>query len=231
MKLRDNFIFLILNLLFFSFAAKQSFSQNKEDETRAEWIFNLSYGITWENEDHISSFTIGVFSSQSLYDELLKLAQTKTIKRKAVIVIRYTKVEDIQANQIIYVSKNENANLSSVYKKVKNKNVLIISDRSKQPDYSIINFNKTDNKNPKPFSINAKLADENHIKFSKQMLKIGGTRETIQKIYAETNRKFLAEQKALEEKKKETDSLKQRILFLEKENKKLQDRINQNSEK
>ena len=203
----SKFTILIISFFIFLFISKQSFSQKTadktEDEIRAEWIFNLSYGITWEDETNIASYTIGVFSSKGLFTELQKQAKTKTIKGKPVEVIRYLNYSDIQANHIVYVSKNENAYLQFVYQKLKGKNSLIMSDRSKQPEYSIINFNKVDNKNPKPFSINIRLADQNHITFSKQLLKIGGSREVIQKIYAETNRKLLAEQKALEQKKKE----------------------------
>ena len=94
-----------------------------------------------------------------------------------------------------------------MYQKLKGKNVLIISDRSHQPQFSIINFAKTGK--TIPFLINDKLAVINHIKISKQLLKIGDNREILQDIYAETNRNLQVTLKKSEEKDREIDSLKQ----------------------
>ncbi len=212
MKLYGKFTLFIISLFLFSFTVKQSYAQQTEDEQRAQWIFNISYGITWEEESNITSYTIGVFSSKSLFEELQKQAKTRTIKGKPVEVIRYLNYNDIQANHIVYVSRNENAYLGFVYQKLKGKNVLIMSDRSKQPSYSIINFRKPDPKDPKPFDINTRLAEQNHIILSRQLIRTGGSRQDIQKMYAETNRKFLAEQKKLDEKKKEIAD-KERLLL------------------
>jgi len=195
-------IFILSVFMIFA-VNKQVIAQQTEDAQRAEWIFNIAYGVTWENEADITSYTIGVFSSKSIFNELQKQAATKKIKGKPVKIIRYLNYKDIQANHIVYVSKNENAYLGFVYQKLKGKNVLIMSDRSKQPEYSILNFRKTGPNDTKPFDINDRLAEQNHIKFTTQLLKLGGNRAMLQKIYAETNRKFLAKQKALDEKKKE----------------------------
>ncbi|NPA68498.1 MAG: DUF4154 domain-containing protein [Chlorobi bacterium] len=200
-----------LLFLFFSVFSKQSIAQQTGDAKTAQWIFNISAGITWEDENKITSYTIGVFSSKGVFNELQKLAKSTKIKGKPVEVVRYLDYSDIQANHIVYVSRNENAYLGFVYQRLKGKNVLIISDRSKQPEYSIINFLKVEKSGAPPFSINTTLANQNRIKISKQLLKIGGSRQDIQKIYAETNRKLLAEQKALEEKKKEIAD-KERLL-------------------
>ncbi|MCF6185782.1 MAG: YfiR family protein [Bacteroidales bacterium] len=211
-----------LFLLVFSFGFKQSSAQLKSKETiRAEWIFNIADGVTWENEQNIDTFTIGVFSSEKMYIELKESAKTKKIKGKSVKIIRYLNYNDIKANNIVYVSKNENAYLGFVYQKLKGKNVLIISDRSHQPQFSILNFDKIGE--TKPFLINDKLAVINHIKISKQLLKIGSNREVLQKIYSETNGNLQITLQELKEKDKETDSLKQVIKTLEKLLKKYED--------
>ncbi len=217
MKRQSKFTIFIISLLILSFTVKQSFAQQTEDQQRAQWIFNISYGVTWENEDNITTYTIGVFSSKSLFDELQKLAKTGTIKGKPVEIIRYLNYADIQANHIVYVSRNENAYLGFVYQKLKEKNVLIMSDRSKQPAYSIINFRKNDPKDPKPFDINSRLASQNNIIFSRNLIRTGGSREAIQKMYAATNKKFLAEQKKLDAKIKEIADKEK--LLTEQENK------------
>ncbi len=212
MKLINKYLFFSILIISVFFSGKQIFAQTKtEDALRAEWIYNIAAGVTWENEANITSYTIGVFSSKNIFTELQKLAKNRSIKGRPVEVVRYLNYNEIQANHIVYVSRNENAYLGFVYQNLKGKNVLIMSDRSKQPEYSIINFLKQEKKGAKPFELNVRLAEQNHIQLSRQLLKIGGNREVLQKIYAETNRKLLAEQKALEEKKKEIAE-KERLL-------------------
>ncbi|MCD6556613.1 MAG: YfiR family protein [Bacteroidales bacterium] len=224
MKPLSKITLLIISFIIFSFTVKQSFAQQTEDEQRAHRIFTIAQGVTWENEDTITTYTIGVFSSETLFDELQKSAKTETIKGKPVKIIRYLNYADIQANQIVYVSRKENAYLGFVYKKFKGKNVLIVSEQSRQPEYSILNFRKIDPKDPKPFDINSKLAELNHIILSKQLIRVGGNRQDIRIMYAATNKKFKDEQKKLDEKRSEIDSLKLRILFLEKKIKDLENK-------
>ncbi len=97
-----------------------------------------------------------------------------------------------------------------------------MSDRSKQPEYSIINFRKVSPKNPKPYDINTELAKQNKIILSRQLLRTGGTRVNIQKLYAETNKSLQKANKIIEEKNKEIDSLKTIINQQEKRIKKLE---------
>ncbi len=190
-----SFVFLVA-LITLSF--NKMYSQS-EESVRAMWVFNIVPGVTWESKESISKYTIGVFSSEKEYAALNKLAP-RLINGKPVEVIKYEKIEDIKPNHIIFVTKNENANLGFIYQKLKGKNVLIISDRSKQPQYSVINLNKpSDSK--QPFTINTPLYKEQKLKFSLPLLRLGGDRTELKKIQAETNRKLLAEKKELENKK------------------------------
>ncbi len=217
------FIYFTLLLLSQIFIQKTN-AQTLEEVQRAEWIFNIAWGVTWENEENISTFTIGVFSSKTEYDQIKKVAATKTFKGKPVQIVRYTNYSGIETNQIIYVTKNENAYLQFVYEKLKGKNVLIISDRSRQPQYSVINFLKID-ENPKKFDLNLKFGEAQGLTFSTQLKKLGGDRDVLQSIYAETNRKLLEEQKILEEKKKEIDDKEKLLINQEKRIKNQRDSI------
>ena len=216
---------ILILLLFFS--VQSSAQQENNITKRAENIFNLSNEVIWENENKIDTFVVGVFSSENIFNELKKTAEVRKIKKKTVEIIRYLDYEDIRANHIVYVSGNENAFLGFVYQKLKGKNVLIMSDRSKQPAFSIINFNKTDINNSKPYSINSELAAQNHIKFSKQLIQTGGNKQDIQKLYTEKNQALLNANIIIQKQNKEINSLKQRILFLEEKIKDLEHEINQ----
>ncbi len=189
-------ICLISFIMIFGLFTNKSFSQTGE-RIRAIWIFNIAPGVTWEGLEKDTVFTIGVFSSNEEFIEISKMAKTRRIKNKRVKVIKYANYKDVKPNHIIFVTKNENANLSLIYKKLKGENVLIISDRSHQPQYSVINLNKTSAK--QPFTINGELCKMQKLKLSVQLLRLGGNRVELKKIQAETNKKLLEEKKRLSE--------------------------------
>lgn len=199
-------------------------SAQTEELLRAEWIINIAHGVSWEDESNISEYKIGIFSSEEALKTLEKLAKSRTIKNKPIKIVKYTNYEDVKPDHIVYVTKNENAYLGFIYTKLKGKNVLIISDRSKQPEYSVINFLKFEEGMSKRFEINNQLSDSQKLKFSTQLLKLGGDREVLQRIYAETNKKLIEiqknlKQKDLEIKEKDEQLKKQEIKLEELENK------------
>lgn len=200
-------------LFLFSIVSKNAHSQTDEEQ-RALWLFNIAYGVSWENEDKISSYTIGVYSSKTEFEAIEKLAASRTIKGKPVEVYRYSEYQDIKPHHIVYVSRNENSYLAFVYEKFKDKNVLLVSDRSRQPEYSVINFNKLDE--TKKFSLNDNLGAKQNLIFSLQIQKLGGDRELLQRIYSETNKKLKAEQAILEQKKKEIKDKEKQLAEFEK---------------
>ena len=216
-KFQKYFIIIIFSV---TLSSERIYAQT-EDQLRAEWIFNIASGVSWENESNISEYTFGVFSSEEEATHTIeKLAKSRTIKGKPVKIVKYTNYEDIKPNHIVYVTKNENAYLGFVYQKLKGKNVLIISDRSKQPEYSVINFLNFESSKSKRFEINKQLADTQKLKFSTQLLKLGGDREVLQAIYAEANRKLFEMQKKMEQKELE---IKEKDKILKEQEKKLKE--------
>jgi PAS domain S-box-containing protein len=200
----------IISSFIFIFQASVKLNAQTEDEIRAQWIFNIAYGVTWENESSVSKYTIGVFSSPKAAEELKKMAASRTIKGKPVEIIRYSNYNDVEPNHIVYVSRNENAYLGFIYQKLNGKNVLVISDRSKQLEYSVINLRKP-GEGSQPFDINSQMYRKQRLEFSQNVLRLGGDREILRAMQAETNKRLLAEQKLLEQKKQEIDE-KERLL-------------------
>lgn len=194
------------NLLFFAIltlvSSNKGYAQTGA-EVRAKWIFNIAPGVTWENEENISKYTIGVFSSNNEFIALKKLAETRLINGKPVDVVKYENYKDVKPNHIVFVTKNENANLGFIYQKLKGKNVLIISDRSRQPDYSVINFNHANAK--QPFTINGSLYRMQKLKLSLALIRVGGDRQELKKMQNETNKRLLFDKQELEKKKIEIE--------------------------
>jgi len=208
MKEFRKYYILIILLSVILFSSNKMYSQSAES-VRAMMIFTIAPGVVWESNANISKYTIGVFSSNKEFEELKKLAASRPINGKPVEVIRYFSYSDVAPNHIVYVTKSENSNLGFIYKKLLGKNVLIISDRSKQPEYSVVNFNKIGSN--QAFTINTPLYKKQRLKFSLSLLRLGGDRNELKRIQAETNRKLLAEKKELERKKLEIEEKEKQL--------------------
>lgn len=184
------------------------------DQIKAMWIYNLAYGVDWPNEDTIKTFTIGVFSSVKAYDEIKALSKDRTIKGKPVRVIRFKNYNSIVPTHILYVTKNENAYIDIIYETVKNKPVLIFSDRSSRPQFSVINFLPLD-KGSKKFGINTKTAEKQNLVISKMVLKLGGSEDVLRDLYNETERELKQEHKKLEAKRQEIQEKENQLVLQE----------------
>ena len=210
---------IILSLSLILSIGIDSFSQNGAQD-RAMYLFNICYGVTWENEKDIEKITMAVLSDDEEFTALKKLAESRVIGGKPVEVTKYENHEDIKEHHVIYITQSENAYLAFIYEKFNGKNVLIVSDRSKEPQYSVINF-RDFKEGLKKFDINKILADEQKLKLSNQILKLGGNREVLQELYSEKNKKYMECEKKikkLEKELKEKDELiKELIKKLEEE--------------
>ncbi len=184
------------------FASQASFGQQTPDQIKAMYIYNIAYGVDWPKEDTIKTITIGVFSSTKAFHEIALLSKSRTIKGKPVKVIRFKSYTDIVPTQILYITKNENAYVDIIYEKIKDKPVLIFTDRNNRPQYTVINFLPLD-KGQKRFDINLKNAEKNGISISKTVLKLGGSEEILRDLYSNTEKELKNEHEKLEIKKKE----------------------------
>ncbi len=191
------------------------YSQTPEEQ-RAMWIFNIAYGVVWPNEDSIKVFRIGVFSSKKEFFQIQKLVNGgRNIKGKSVEVIRFREQEDIIPTEILYVTKSENNLLPLIFKEIKEKPVLLFTDRSKYLQISVINFLPV-NKGSKRYEINGKNAERMNLKLSLTLLKYGGSEDVLRKLYSETEKKLKKERKHLDETKLQIE--RQKKLLEEKEN-------------
>jgi hypothetical protein len=212
----------ILLLLFVIQLSNISISQT-DSEQRALWIFNIAYGTNWENESDIDTFSIGVFSSEKEYQELFDLSKIRRIKGKPVTVFLYNELDNIKEHDILYVTKEENKHLHSLHNNFKAKNILLISDRSKEREYSMINFNRLSE--TKKFDLNLQLGENHGFRFSGNVKKLGGERELIKEIYSDQQKELQQLKVYVDELKSESEMKDKRIQDLEIENQKLKDRI------
>lgn len=221
--LKSVFVFLFVSLL----AGNSIVHAQTEEEQRAMWVFNIAAGVTWENEDAISKFKIGVYSDKTTYNALKVIAKTRTIHNKSVEITLYRNYTSIKDVHILFVTRNENGYADVIYNEFMGQNVLIISDRLKDERLSVVNFLAI-GEQAKAFTINKPLADKQRLKFSKVLLKLGGSEEVIRDLFSETERQLRIEQEKLEEQQKkilaQQKRLKKQIEQIAQQNKEIEEK-------
>jgi len=95
---------------------------------RAIFIFNFAEQVTWQNQDEISEFKIGVLGPDRTFIDLSSLSQKRQIKKKPVKVLRINSVKEVKDVNILYVNKAYSFDIEYILTKIANKNILLISE-------------------------------------------------------------------------------------------------------
>jgi PAS domain S-box-containing protein len=216
-----SFIFLIA---FLTLGNQSAYAQSDE-EKRAMWTFNIAAGVTWEDEQNIDEFLIGVYSDRQTYQAMRDIAKSRKVHGKPVKVIQYKSHTNIEYVHILFITRNESGYADVIYNKFKGKNVLLITDRIKDERLSVINFLPI-GEQAKAFNIYKPLADKQGLKFSKLLLKLGGSEEVIRDMFSQTERELREEQEKLEKQRQriaeQEARLKKQLAQIEKQNKEIE---------
>ena len=225
-KLKYIFIFFI-TLCFF----KTSFSQN-EEEIRAMWIFNIANNVTWQNEDTISVYTIGVYTRDKNVFEILsnQAIASDTIKGKPCKVFLFKRFSQLKYTNILYVAKENNTDIPRINSYIENKNTLLITDRLEDNDNFMVNFRPLD-EGTKKIEVDKKNILAHNLNVNKQLLIHGGNAEELKDIYAKTAKELDQQKEELDKQKKELAQQKKELQQKIKETKKQKEKIQtQNTE-
>jgi PAS domain S-box-containing protein len=188
---------IILFVILFQYFGTQTLSAQDNDKTRAIWIVqNFCPNVFWSDENSISNFVIGVYGSETnIFNELVELSKTKTIKEKKFTVVQFKKVRDITPVQVLFVESSSNGDVKSIFEKI-TYNTLLITDQCPDNGYIMINFLASNSK--KRFEINRKNALDGGISYSDNMLVHGGDEVVIKEIYTKTENQLQKEKQKLE---------------------------------
>ncbi len=204
MNLRFNIgtIIMLFAVLFAEFSLKAQQETITREKTVALWIYNVAYGVEWEDDKDMSTpFIIGVYGSKKVADELELLATNRPIKNKPVKIVQFKRYKDFEGSHILYVDRSQNGYLDIIFGTIKGTRTLMISDRAKNMIHTVINF--LDEESGKRFEINDKNAEGQKYAISKTLLKLGGSKDILLEMYSETERELQKEREALEEQRKQ----------------------------
>jgi hypothetical protein len=135
---------LIGMLVFFNGKAN---AFNNLPESQAIYIYNFTRYIQWPEYSMGEKFVIAVYGESDVYEQLIKYTKDRKIGNKAIAIIKIRKVEDINKYQIVFVSNDQNHNVSAIRKFIGEHPCLIVSETEGSNNAgSIIEFSIKENK-------------------------------------------------------------------------------------
>jgi hypothetical protein len=137
-------IYILFLLLFIGNTFLYSFENAKnKDELISAYIYLLSKNISWSDEKDIKYFKITILKDDdSLYQQFIKMSQNMHLKDKEIKVSSVYSIDEIdyKNTQVVFVGKNFNDELKTVYKKIGSNSILIISENSDSLKDTMINL-------------------------------------------------------------------------------------------
>ncbi|MES2398156.1 MAG: YfiR family protein [Bacteroidota bacterium] len=123
--------FSFLNLLILAgFSSNaQTQAQAQEYDLKAAYIYNITKFIYWDTSTRGNEFTIGIIGSSPIYEPLLEVVKTKTVNNKKIIIRQYTKVEEINNCNMLFIPSTTTVSLEELLNKAKSKKILTVSEQ------------------------------------------------------------------------------------------------------
>ncbi len=206
MKRLNNF-FLICLLITASLQSQEL----KREELIASYIYNFAKNIHWPNEEMFEKFNIVIFGDdKNVIREMNKLARIKTLKEKAITVTSTTTLTGIDDAQIVFLLKEYENKLTSVFDRIEGKNILLITDKSKEVRLIMINFYNAEN-GTLQFEINKANIINQQLSLDADIVLLGGNEIDIASLYKEGQKSLRDLQKNIEQLEKVTSLQKKYI--------------------
>ena len=102
---------------------------DQESTLKAVFIYNFTRYIDWGNDTDNNDFVIGIIGTTPVENALAEIAKTSTVKNKKIVLKHFTKAEEIDYCQIIFISKNALLPLTEILAKT-GKGTLTISEQA-----------------------------------------------------------------------------------------------------
>ncbi|KAA5823562.1 DUF4154 domain-containing protein [Algibacter amylolyticus] len=127
-KLNASILFVVFST-FVSFAQDTKSSEDIPiEDQRSFMILNLSEQVRWPNLDNIETFKIGVLGTESIYNNLNKVAENKRLFDKLIDVKRVMGIGEIQNFNVIYVNTAYEYLLKDILEATIGNKILIITE-------------------------------------------------------------------------------------------------------
>ncbi len=172
------------------------------------YIYNLANNIQWQNEEAINEFQFLIIGEEKdILNEMHTLSNTKTLRGHPIKILSTLPADSIVGVHLIYISKDQEHSLTEIFDKIEGENILLISDGFQDKRLVMINFIEGEDETLS-FEINKANIINQNLRFSDDIVLLGGTEIDVATLYREGQQSLRALQK-------HTDNLELNLLQLE----------------
>jgi signal transduction histidine kinase len=196
--------------VFIWFFPVQLFTQVTDNQIKAGYLFNYLKNFTWERENKIDTFRVGIYGGDKELVDVFKSMEQLTAKNKPIHISRFNSLSEITYTHILYVSGERNIFIKDIYDLLKARNTLIVTDRCEYKRYVMINFIYDENSKIL-FEINSQNLQESNFQVSPRLILLGGNEIDVRKLYIETEKSLSTEKEKVESFEKELSLKKEEI--------------------
>jgi len=140
-----------------------------EYNLKAAFLYRFTDYVDWANNNEGDYFTVGVLGESQILSPLNVILRNKTIKSKQVIIRKCDGLNDIGSCQILFIPRNSNTAIETIFSRIGNRQVLIITEQPGMASRGAhINFLNEEGK--LRFEINLKSVVQSGLKISSQLL-------------------------------------------------------------
>ena len=165
---------IFLLMLFISFCSYGETMVAAEYKVKAVFLINFAKFIDWPPEalgDASSEIIIGIIGDDPFKEVIEDVAKKSKVHNRDLVIKRFNNEDDIQFCHILFICSSEKKNLDRIKDKIKDWDVLTVSETEGFAEKGvIINFKTVGSKIR--FEINKDAADEAELKVSSQLMKL-----------------------------------------------------------
>ena len=121
------FVALLLVACFQGTAMAQT--EERESNLKAAFIYNFTRYIEWEPSMEQNQFVIGVIGPTTVINPLREIADQNFVKNKRISIKYFSRPEDIDYCNILFISRHSSFQLPSILTKI-NKGTVTISEQA-----------------------------------------------------------------------------------------------------
>ena len=132
-------------LLILIFSASLTYGQ--AEKVQAMFVYNFTKYIEWPASTKSGNFVIAILGNSPIYEELIKIAQSKNVGNQTIVVRKINSTSEISDQHIVFISENKSSEIERVTNKIGSNPILLITESSGMIGKGAgINFIIVDNK-------------------------------------------------------------------------------------
>lgn len=146
---------------------------NREQEIQAAYLYNFGKYVSWPNGDSAQQFVIGFIGESAIHEPLVKVARSKALNDKPIVVKQFRAASEYQSCQILYVPEGLDRELvARILERAQKEPTLIVGERrTSAADRTMIRFFPEGN--TLRFEIDPRRAEQAGLKISSKLLTLG----------------------------------------------------------